>query len=156
MTPVMTIEPMRWWHLDRVTALEHDLFPLDSWSPEQFWQELALDSRRYVVAVSSGVVVGYAGAFLLPPDSDVQTIAVRADQQGAGVGGRLLAALMRTAGDAGATHMLLEVRSDNAPAIALYVRRGFVAISTRKRYYPDGGDAVIMRCRLPKDGPAHE
>jgi ribosomal-protein-alanine N-acetyltransferase len=156
MSHALTIEPMRWWHLDRVTALEHDLFPLDSWSPEQFWQELALESRRYVVAVSSGAVVGYAGAFLLPPDSDVQTIAVRADQQGAGVGGQLLTTLMRTAGDAGATQMLLEVRSDNAPAIAVYLRRGFEAISTRTRYYPDGGDAVIMRCRLRTVGSAHE
>jgi ribosomal-protein-alanine N-acetyltransferase len=156
MTHVITIEPMRWWHLDRVTALEHDLFPLDSWTQEQFWQELALDSRRYVVALSSGAVVGYAGAFLLPPDSDVQTIAVRADQQGAGVGGVLLTALMRTTGDAGATQMLLEVRTDNAPAIALYARRGFEAISTRARYYPDGADALIMRCRLRKDGSAHE
>ena len=39
----------------------------------------------------------------------------------------------------------LEVRTSNAPAIALYERFGFLAAGTRPRYYRDTGeDAVIM------------
>ena len=148
MTAGTRIEPMRWWHLDRVADLEQELFPQDPWKKEQFWQELELDTRRYVVATSSGDVVGYAGAFVLSPDSDVQTIAVRADCQGAGLGARLLVELVRSARAAGATQMMLEVRSDNVHAISLYERHRFEAISTRRRYYPDGGDALIMRRRV--------
>ncbi len=45
--------------------------------------------------------------------------------------------------------MMLEVRSTNEDAIGMYEGLGFHAIATRSRYYPDGGDAVIMRLRLP-------
>jgi ribosomal-protein-alanine N-acetyltransferase len=139
---------MRWWHVEEVAGIERDLFPDDAWSMEQFWQELAQPTRHYVVASDGGQVVGYAGAFVLPPDSDVQTIAVRADRQGSGVASALLANLVDEARAAGCTHLMLEVRADNAPALALYARFGFAQISLRPRYYPDGGDALILRRRL--------
>ena len=43
--------------------------------------------------------------------------------------------------------MMLEVRSTSEDAIGMYEQCGFQAIATRSRYYPDGGDAVIMRLR---------
>jgi ribosomal-protein-alanine N-acetyltransferase len=39
----------------------------------------------------------------------------------------------------------LEVRTSNAPAISLYKKLGFQTISTRKRYYADGEDALVMK-----------
>ena len=60
----------------------------------------------------------------------------------------LLTEMMSKARTDGATHMLLEVRTDNAPALALYERFGFMRISQRPRYYPDGGDALILRASL--------
>jgi ribosomal-protein-alanine N-acetyltransferase len=145
---MIEIRPMRWWHLDAVRDLEADLFPGDPWTLEQFWQELARDTRHYLVALDGGVVVGYAGAFVLAPDADVQTIAVHRDRQGSGMGARLLAGLLSAARAGGATHVLLEVRSDNAAAVHLYDRFGFQRISERRRYYPDGGDALVMRASL--------
>ncbi len=142
------IVPMRWWHLAAAQDLESQLFPGDPWTLEQFWQELARDTRHYLVALDDGAVVGYAGAFVLPPDADVQTIAVRRDHQGSGTGAGLMTALLAEAADCGATHIMLEVRSDNAPALRLYDRFGFERISERRRYYPDGGDALVMRARL--------
>ena len=149
-----TVASLRWWHLDAVHALEQDLFPGDAWSLEQFWSELAQPTRRYLVALDDDEVVGYAGLFLLPPDADVQTIAVRGDQQGRGVGRVLLTGLLALADGAGATHTMLEVRADNAPALALYESMGFVRISQRPRYYPDGGDALILRRTRPGHGEA--
>lgn len=143
----ITVERMRWWHIAAVAQLEGELFPHDRWSVEQFWTELAQPTRFYVVAIDGGSVVGYAGLFALPPQSDVQTIAVRADQQGRGVGHALLVALLTEADRRGAQETLLEVRADNAAAIALYAHHGFERISGRRAYYPDGGDADIMRRR---------
>lgn len=38
----------------------------------------------------------------------------------------------------------LEVRADNAGAIALYAAIGFGEIGRRRAYYPDGCDALLM------------
>jgi len=151
-TATVDIEPMRWWHIAGVAGLERDLFPADAWSAEQFWQELALDTRYYIVARDDTEVVGYAGAFALAPDGDVQTIAVCIDRQGTGVASLLLTALIDELQRRGSMQVLLEVRSDNAPALALYERFGFERISQRLQYYPDGGDALIMRRRLVVSG----
>lgn len=140
-----TLAPMRWWHLPQVHAVEAGLFPSDAWSMEQFWQELAQPTRTYLVAVEGDEVVGYAGMFVMPPDADVQTVAVRADRQGHGIARQLLVRLLDEVERRGVTHTLLEVRADNAGALALYESLGFVRISERRAYYPDGGDALILR-----------
>jgi len=145
-----SVERMRWWHVARVSEIEKAMFPDDAWSVEQFWQELAQETRQYVVALEDDDVVGYAGVSILPPDSDLQTIAVRADRQGRGVASALLATVLAEAGARGSSHMILEVRADNSRAIELYNREGFEPISTRPRYYPDGVDALIMRRRLDR------
>lgn len=141
------VRPMRWPDIEPVHRLEADLFTVDPWSIEQFWSELAQQSRAYAVAVDGERIIGYAGAFLLAPDSDVQTIAVSPRDQGRGVGAILLTWLIEQAVAQGCRQMLLEVRSDNVPAIAMYERFGFVRISVRRDYYEHGIDAVIMRLR---------
>ena len=93
-TPTVTVEPLRWWHLPQVHAIEEVLFPGDCWSVEQFWSELAQPTRCYVVATDADEVVGYAGLFLLPPDADIQTVAVRQDRQGQGIARRLVSDLL--------------------------------------------------------------
>lgn len=139
---------MRWWQVAPVAELESTLFPDDPWSIEQFWQELAHDTRAYVVARDGDRIVGYAGAFVMPPDSDLQTIAIAPTHQGRGLARQLLTALISRARESACTHMLLEVREDNARAIDLYTRMEFERISERPRYYADGTAAIIMRRRL--------
>ena len=149
-----TLEPMRWWHVESVAAIERAVFGDEAWSAEQFWGELAQPTRRYLVACDGGAVVGFAGLFVLPPDADVQTIAVSAAAQGHGLGRRLLDGLIALAASAGANQLMLEVRADNAPAIALYERRGFERLSVRRDYYAPGADALIMRLRPIGGGDA--
>jgi ribosomal-protein-alanine N-acetyltransferase len=141
------VRPMRWPDIEPVHRLESELFTVDPWSIEQFWSELAQQSRAYAVAVDGERIIGYAGAFLLAPDSDVQTIAVSPRDQGRGVDAILLTWLIEQAVAQGCRQMLLEVRSDNVPAIAMYERFGFERISVRRDYYERGVDAVIMRLR---------
>ncbi|CAB4617506.1 unannotated protein [freshwater metagenome] len=141
----MKLEPMRWWHIDQVHELEQQLFPVDAWSKEQFWSELAQPTRRYVVAIEGGSVLGYYGLFALAPQSDVQTIAVSPEAQGRGLGAQLLNSLIEEALAQGCEQVMLEVRSDNAAALALYARFEFEALNVRADYYAHGVDAVVMR-----------
>ena len=142
---------MRWWDVEAVHALETVLFP-DPWSVETFWSELAHvpETRHYVVAdAADGEVVGYAGLVATGHQADVQTLGVRADHQGRGLGGELLRALVAEARRRGAGELLLEVRAENVAAQALYARHGFERIGVRRGYYrPGGTDALVLRLRL--------
>ena len=138
---------MRWWDIPAVHAIEITVFPVDPWSVEQFWSELAQPTRNYLVAEVDGQIAGYAGSFVLSPQADVQTIAVSPAHQGRGLGAALLTQLIEDAHRSGASEMLLEVRSDNGSAMAMYEKFGFERISRRPNYYAASVDAHVMRLR---------
>ncbi|PPK97583.1 ribosomal-protein-alanine N-acetyltransferase [Kineococcus xinjiangensis] len=146
--PGVELRPLRWWDLDAVLGAERELFGPTAWSAESFWAELAQPNRRYLAAVRGEDLLGYGGVMVNGADADVQTLAVAPAGQRQGVGAALLQALAGIAADLGATVLLLEVAAGNAAALRLYERSGFERIALRRRYYPDGGDAVIMRRRL--------
>ena len=141
-----TLTRMRWWHIDQVLPLEQELFTDDRWTARTYWSELGqLDTRHYLVAVDGDGVRGYAGLCDYPDEAFVQTIAVARDAQGQGLGARLLQALLDEAARRRQRRVLLEVRADNAPAIALYERFGFRRTGVRRGYYqPSGTDALVM------------
>ncbi|MCP3766503.1 ribosomal protein S18-alanine N-acetyltransferase [Streptomyces sp. MAR25Y5] len=159
---------MRWWDIERVFQLERELFPEDAWSRGMFWSELAhargpSATRRYVVAEEDGRLVGYAGLTSAGASADgaegtdgttgvadVQTIAVRRDHWGTGLGSRLLTELLRAATAFECVEVLLECRIDNVRAQKLYERFGFETIGVRKGYYQPGNvDALVMRLTDP-------
>ena len=145
---VNTVREMRWWDIEPVMVLEDELFGDEAWSPTMFWSELAeRATRHYVVVSADDRIIAYAGLCAYPPhESYVQTIAVAPDAQGQGLGTRLLTGLIDESQRRGCKHLDLEVRADNAVAIALYERHGFDRIGLRRGYYqPSGTDAVVMR-----------
>ncbi|KOY58007.1 MULTISPECIES: ribosomal protein S18-alanine N-acetyltransferase [Streptomyces] len=158
MTAVTAVlREMRWWDIEPVLELEHELFPEDAWSAGMFWSELAHArgphaTRRYVVAEEpgSGRLVGYAGLAAAGDLADVQTIAAARDQWGTGLGARLLTDLLRAATAFECAEVLLEVRVDNTRAQKLYERFGFEPIGFRRGYYQPGNvDALVMRLTDP-------
>ncbi|MBF6192987.1 ribosomal protein S18-alanine N-acetyltransferase [Nocardia beijingensis] len=135
----------------RCVELEQLLFPEDDpWAAVAFQSELAGQHNRYITARDDdGRMVGYAGIALLGdadhPEAEVHTIGVDPGRHRAGVGTLLLEALLAEADRRGGP-VFLEVRTDNAPAIALYAKHGFHIIGLRKNYYhPSGADAYTMR-----------
>jgi ribosomal-protein-alanine N-acetyltransferase len=155
-TDNVVLTPLRRSDAARCAELESVLFPGDDpWPARAFVAELKAAHNHYVAARIAERVVGYAGISRLgrraPFEYEVHTIGVDPDCQGMGIGRRLLTALLEFAD--GAT-VFLEVRTDNAPAIALYEGFGFVTVGLRKRYYRiSGADAYTMR-RDAIGGPA--
>ena len=140
---------MRWWDIEPVVALERELFPDDPWTTSGFWSELAgvPATRYYVVAEDGDQIVGYAGLQEVQREADVQTVAVRPDRQGAGLGAELVADLLAEADRRRCTQVMLEVRDDNVPALRLYAGFGFASIAVRRDYYGTGADARVLRRR---------
>src|SRR5699024_6600302 len=77
-----------------VMELENALFPDDAWRQNTLLGELSEPSRHYVVAETDGEIIGYAGLRCVPPQGDVQTMAVARDHWGRGVGRALLTELL--------------------------------------------------------------
>ncbi|MFD1152629.1 ribosomal protein S18-alanine N-acetyltransferase [Saccharothrix hoggarensis] len=140
----VTISPLRHEDVPRCARIEHELFPGDDpWSEDAFRSELD-NGNFYVGAYVDGVLVGYAGLGLTDFECSVHTIAVTAGYQGGGVGRTLLRTLLAKADEAGLP-VFLEVRTDNVPAINLYLAHGFEHLGLRRRYYqPSGADAYTM------------
>lgn len=155
------IEPMRPADIAGCVELEQVLFPEDDpWQAAAFRSELAARYNRYITARDDGGnMVGYAGIALLGdaehPEAEVHTIGVDPSCHRCGVGTLLLEALLAEAGRRGGP-VFLEVRTDNAAAIALYAKHGFHIIGLRKNYYhPSGADAYTMRRPALNDVPAN-
>lgn len=132
----------------RCAELEAQLFEGDDpWPTAAFLRELAAKHNHYVAARVADKLVGYAGIARLgrakPFEYEVHTIGVDPAYQGHGIGRLILTELLEYA-DGGV--VFLEVRTDNAQAIALYHSAGFVEVGLRKRYYQaSGADAYTMR-----------
>lgn len=110
-------------------------------------EELQRPGGIFRVGERDGRVVGLAIGWVVLDELHVLQVAVEAPSRGGGRGRLLMQALHAGAPYAGCAW--LEVRRDNAPAIALYERLGYGPIAVRARYYDDGCDAVVMRLSLP-------
>ena len=130
-----------------IAQLEGELFGRGAWNANMVREELDAPARTYLLDVlgeaEQAVVRGYAGFWYDGEDAELMTIGVGKAYQRQGIAAALLQALVDEAKRQGASRMLLEVRVDNDPALALYQRFGF------ERYYqPEGIDAYTMSLDL--------
>lgn len=142
--PTVTITPLRHADAARCAEIEHELFHGDDpWSENSFLSELD-NGNFYVGAYVDDVLIGYAGLAVSEYEGSIHTIAVVSAWQGRGVGRTLLRTLLAQV-DAVGVPVYLEVRTDNTPAIAMYLAHGFEQLGLRRRYYqPSGADAYTM------------
>lgn len=136
-----------------IAQLEGELFGRGAWNANMVREELDAPARTYLLDVlgeaERAVVRGYAGFWYDGEDAELMTIGVGKAYQRQGIAAALLQALVDEAKRQGASRMLLEVRVDNDPALALYQRFGFERMGLRKRYYqPEGIDAYTMSLDL--------
>ena len=103
-----------------------------------------LPTVTYLVAEVDATVVGYAVASVVADIAELQRLAVDAAHRRAGLATALLEGVLTLARDGGADRLLLEVREDNAGALAFYAAAGFTEIDRRRRYYRDGATAVVL------------
>jgi len=148
------LRELAWTDIPELVALEAEAFPEDAWTEASWWGELAGRPRRdYVVVEREGALAAYAGLDHGGQVADLMTITVAPGHRGTGLGGELLDELESRATAGGAEALMLEVRADNAPARALYDRRGYDVLNVRRGYYQPGSvDALVMRKMLPQNG----
>lgn len=145
---------MRLSDLDEVMAIEADSFPTP-WPRSGYEYELTSNSSaRYLVLLNpAGAIVGYAGQWLVADEGHISIMAIAPAWRGRGLGELLLSAMIGETQQAGAERMLLEVRTGNQPAQALYRKYQFQLVGRRPNYYRDTGeDALLMTLELQAVG----
>lgn len=142
----LVLEPMRRRDLGAVMRIERASYPRP-WTENIFRNELEMTARGercYLVARRERELVGYAGMMYVLDEAHVTNVAVSGDERRGGVGSRLLVELLHDARRRGCTGVTLEVRVSNTAAQALYARAGFTEAGTRRNYYENTEDAIVM------------
>jgi len=145
--------------LDRVMEIAAHLKNAPQWPLAAYRAALEQDATPRRIALvtdggQAGKVAGLAVASLIPPQAELEIIAVDTHYQRSGLARGLFAELAGRLRLAGITEIVLEVRASNQPALGLYRRLGFVETGRRRRYYHDPeDDAVLMRLGLERFEP---
>lgn len=140
----MIIKNMTKEHLSQVLFIENESFT-HPWSEQSFLAELNKDSSVKIVALENDKVLGYAVLETILDEGSLLIIAVSKNSRRQGIASALFDKLEEVREEKNLSFITLEVRSSNESAIALYKKKGFEIIATRKGYYSSPlEDAVIM------------
>ena len=145
--------------LEQLMAIAASLRDAPHWPATAYLAVLKLDStpRRIALVAEQQVngesqnnrILGFLIAVLIPPQAELETIAVSVVAQRRGIGRRLFFAMDQELRTAGVSEVLLEVRASNRPALCFYRSLGWSETSRRPRYYADPEeDAVLMSLKL--------
>ena len=136
--------PMDKSHLREVAELDKELFSRP-WSQDSWESELYDTTVSMVVAeTEEGHVLGYGVLGVILDEGCLEKIATRPQYQRQGIAQAILGSFLRY-GQEHLAFLTLEVREDNASALALYEKNGFVQVGRRKNYYSEvHRDAILM------------
>jgi ribosomal-protein-alanine N-acetyltransferase len=148
------IRPMRAADLDQVMEIAGGLSEPPRWPLTAYLKALDPDSTPPRIALvaeapETGCVRGFLIASLLPPQAELESIAVSAREQRRGVGRKLFFAIVDELKAQEVREFMLEMRATNQRALGFYRALGWTETGRRKRYYADPEeDAVLMGLAL--------
>lgn len=140
--------------VDALLAIENAVFETDRLSRKSFRRLIGSSSSAVSVAEAGGRVAGYSVVLFREgsPTARLYSVAAAPGFSGQGIGRMLIIAAEREAAKRGRSSLRLEVREDNARAIAIYRQSGFEPIRREPDYYQDGMAALRLEKHL--DGEA--
>jgi len=140
------IEPAQAKDADAVAKLHEQGF-YRGWPREEFAAYITGEGTPlYVACDSKRKIAGFAMLRHTGEDVELITIAVEGRWRKKGVGLALMRALFDDLLMSPAKRILLEVATDNAAALRLYGKLGFLKVGERRGYYPrpDGTPATAI------------
>jgi ribosomal-protein-alanine N-acetyltransferase len=136
--------------LSRIHGIAADSFEAP-WSEAAFAEEFGVpEASLWVARDAAGEVRGYLAARRVLDEVHVLSLAVEPAFRRRGAATALLRAALASERAGGARLAGLEVRAGNGAALSFYARHGFRPVGRRRRYYPDGEDAVLLGVALER------
>jgi ribosomal-protein-alanine N-acetyltransferase len=146
----LEIRRLSYADLPQVIAIERRAFPTP-WSLAMFVLELSKPSGICLAALREGRIVGYLICSRYDTVWHVMNVAVNDSMRRERIATTLLSRLFERADEPGEQYTL-EVRTSNAPAIALYERFGFRSAGLRRGYYHDNKEDAVIMWRVVEGG----
>ena len=136
--------------LDALECLEQAVFATDRLSRRSFRRFITRPSDALMVAEAGGRILGYVLLLFRARTALARLYSVAVDPAAArrGIGRLLLTAAEEEASGRDCVFLRLEVRADNAAAIALYAAAGYRQFGRYVGYYEDRMDALRFEKRL--------
>lgn len=131
--------------LDEIMEIENESF-ITPWPREVFQMEFRLRrSYNLVCKDTGGKLLGYCLSWLIHDEIHILKVAVDPGYRKIGIARKLIEDTFTYFIMKGASHAVLEVRTDNTSAIRLYEKMGFEPVRIRRNYYKEtGDDALVM------------
>lgn len=130
--------------IDSILAIENECFQ-KPWTLNMFVEDIVVnDKARYYVVEYNTEIIGYAGYWHIQDEAHITNIAIKPKYQRAGIGTLLLKNMLLILAKENIKRATLEVKKSNKMAIKLYEQAGFMIEGTRKAYYENSEDALIM------------
>ena len=141
---IMQAEPC---HAGVLAALHaHSFSEADRWDEAAFSELFTLFGVLTGLALHQDQPAGFIMVRSAVGEAEILTVCVDPAYRRQGIARKLLQWAEQTVYDNGAERFFLEVSKANESAQALYFSEGFAEVGVRKRYYPDGSDALLL-CR---------
>ena len=131
---MINIRLMQAGDIVQVGKIEQECFSRP-WSEQALADTLQQPEALFLVACREKQVVGYCGMYMMYEEGEITNVAVTSSARRMHVGEQLLQQLFVYAKSRKISHIILEVRCSNCPAIHLYEKTGFHTIGTRKNFY---------------------
>lgn len=128
--------------VDDLAAIEASAFQADRISRRSFRRLVGKDTAAILVSLQDRMLAGYCAVLFRADSPRARLYSIAAAPGVSGVGRLLLEAAEETAAGRGCKSLRLEVRQDNARAIALYEAAGYRRTGRVEGYYADGMTAL--------------
>lgn len=143
--------------IEAIATIESMVQPHDAWTYQALVELLKQESISMLVVYeennkkggADNNVIGYCLYQVVFEQAEILRIGTHPDCQRQGIASQLFVRLNKELTSNQVESLMLEVRADNIPAIALYEQQGFAVIHQRKGYYQSphqpAVDALIMQ-----------
>lgn len=148
-TPI-SVRQSRRSDLDRVLEIEHASFGEDAYDRNLFAEFFDTCPELFLIAAEGDFICGYLVACIRRHvrngirTAELVSVAVDPGFRGRGVASHMLKSVLGRLRRRQVDRFTLMVRMSNDPARAIYEKYGFRRVRIVRRYYADGGDALVM------------
>lgn len=105
---------------------------------------IQMNEYMNVLVYEEDHILGFVVYSIVQDIAEIIDIAIIKEEEGKGIGSKLINTVIEKAKELGLHSISLEVREDKERAIGFYEKEGFKKSHIRKQYYLDSTNAIFM------------